>query len=153
MDRAAFVSSSLSASLSPPPPILFLPVLLPPPDPDPSCHLIEIEEEDTKRCQGSVVSFSEEKKTKDRSAFVSSASSATLSPLFSLFSSFPFYSPRYPSPPLPRCVYCFVVPDGLISPSVLLPLLRCIVGGSSAGSLNSSFKRLIIMSHVMLQDQ
>ena len=63
-------------------------LLLRPPDPDPSCHLLEI------------VSFSEEKETKDRAAFVSSLSSSPPFHLSPPFSSFISYFPCYPTHPL-----------------------------------------------------
>ena len=60
----------------------------PPSNPDPSCHLLEI------------VSFSEEKETKDRAAFVSSLSSSPPFHLSPPFSSFISYFPCYPTHPL-----------------------------------------------------
>ena len=65
-------------------------------------------------CQGSFVSFSEEKETKDCAAFFSSVLFALSSPLFS--SVLLVCLPPSPSaiPPPPRWVYYCVFPDGLI---------------------------------------
>ena len=77
-------------------------------------------------------------------------------PLFP--SSFLSYSPCYPSPPSSRCVYCciarqvdccvVVFRSSPRAPSALLPLFRCVVGRSPAGSLASSSERLIVMCEV-----
>ena len=77
-------------------------------DPDPSCHILE---DRRGGYQGSVISFTKEKETKDRQAVVSSASSSPLFPLSPPFSSFISYSPCYPTH---RRVYCCIIPDGLI---------------------------------------
>ena len=68
----------------------------------------------------------------------------------------PLLLPLLPLPPLRPDVCIVALPDRLIvasfvfrssprAPSALLPLFRCIVGRSSAGSLASSSKRLIVM--------
>ena len=92
-------------------------------------------------------------------ALLSFASASSLLPPFPLFpSSFLSYSPCYLSPPPSRCVYCCIARqvDCCIvvfrssprAPSALLPLFRCVVGRSSAGSLASSSERLIFMYDV-----
>ena len=107
----------------------------PPSDPDPSCHLLEDRRE---RYQSSVVPFTKGKKTKDRAAFVSSASSSLPFPLSPPFSSFVSYSPCYPTHR--RVYYC-------ITPNWLIVVFSCFVRVS--GSLALLSKRLIITSRVM----
>ena len=129
---------------------LLLLLLFSPPDPDPSCHLLEyIGEEDAKA--PSPPSSSSLRKKRRRTAQRS----------FPLRRRCPRRHPQSPcSPPtsLPRCVCCCVARrvDCCIvafrsfprTPSKLLPLFRCVVGRSSAGSLASSSKRLIVMYDV-----
>ena len=77
------------------PPILLLPALLSPPDPDSSCHLMKTQE---RRRPGLFRLLLQGKGDKDRATFVSSVVSPSSSPLFSPFSSFPSYFSCYPPP-------------------------------------------------------
>ena len=86
------------------------------------------------RSQGSSTSFSEEDETKDRAAFLSSASSSSPFPSSPPFSSVLSYSPCYPPPPsgcvyccVPRRVDCYVVSfrSSPRAPSELRPSFRC----------------------------
>ena len=112
---------------------------------------------------GSSASFSGEKETKHRVASLSFVLPLPMFPLSSPSPRSPHTPLATPTHPLRPDVCIAVLPDGLIvvflsfcssphAPSTMHPVFRSTLRGT-AGSLASSPKRLIVMSHVMSQEQ
>ena len=95
---------------------LRIPHSLPSPPTPPSGSIMSSPRDRREGCQGSFISFSKEKETKDHTAFISSPSSSpsSSSSLSSPSPRSPPTSPAAPTRPLRLDVYIVKLPDGLI---------------------------------------